>query len=31
VRYERQLSVAVNVVSLVMFVPSAVIMLKPIF
>ena len=31
VRYERQLSVAVNVVSLVMFVPSAFIMLKPIF
>ncbi|HKN48932.1 MAG TPA: succinate dehydrogenase, cytochrome b556 subunit, partial [Actinomycetota bacterium] len=31
VRYERQLSVAVNAVSLVMFIPSAFIMLKPIF
>ena len=31
VRYERQLSTAVNVVSLVMFIPSAFVMLKPIF
>ena len=31
VRYERQLSTAVNVVSIVMFVPSAFVMLKPIF
>jgi succinate dehydrogenase / fumarate reductase cytochrome b subunit len=31
VRYERQLAVAVNVVSLVLFIPSAIIMLKPVF
>jgi len=31
VRRERQLAAAVNIVTLVLFVPSAVIMLKPIF
>jgi succinate dehydrogenase / fumarate reductase cytochrome b subunit len=31
VAYERQLAVAANVISLVLFVPSAIIMLKPIF
>jgi succinate dehydrogenase / fumarate reductase cytochrome b subunit len=31
VQYQRQLATAVNLVSLVMFIPSAFIMLKPIF